>query len=574
VKEPGPVEASRAEAADRPAWLTPVLGVSVVALAASMLWLALNPAPHNGGDNAGYLTLAHSLLESGDYVDRWHVSEPAHTKYPPLYPLVLAGAMALGAGTWGAFKVLSLIFVVASAAVVYLWVAERRSPWGAAAVALMIAISPAFVWASSWILSDPLFVFLTLFALWALERGEARREGEEARPVWTVLGAAAAILSTFARTAGLPLILAVGLYWAFRRRWRALAGFGIGFAVPSLLWWLRARGVGDVQYVSEFWMVDPYQPELGRAGFGDLVARVWQNAQGYALEHIPAGLTSYPAGFLSVIGLLLFVLASAGWLARSRRKLGVTEIFAPVYLGLILLWPVVWSGDRFALPLYPLVLFFAWEGLDLALGRVGRWAPTLAAAALASVLSIPALQGWSRSVEQAEACRAAVASNGPFACYHSGYLEFVAASRWLGENAVDGAAVFVRKPRIFHVLSGLRSRTYPFTQDAAQFLREAEALGVGYVILDRVDRLGLTYVGSVVSQRPDRFCSLVGFGSETGPRTEVLGLMAEPPAGVSRSGEGATAGIGMCGPEWVTKQPRGLPPYSASALPLLSLPSP
>ena len=61
--------------------------------------------------------------------------------------------------------------------------------------------------------------------------------------------------------------------------------------------------------------------------------------------------------------------------------------------------------------------------------------------------------------------------------------------------------------------------------------------------------------------------------SDCGER-EVLGLMAEPPAGVSRSGEGATAGIGMCGPEWVTKQPRGLPPYSASALPLLSLPSP
>lgn len=551
-----------------------MLGGTVVVLSVGMLWLALSPAPHNGGDNAGYLTLAHSMITDGAYVDRWDPAGAPHTKYPPVYPAVLAGAMLLGASSWISFKILSMLFVVGSAWVVYAWVAERRGPWGAAVLAMMVAISPAFLWASNWILSDPLFVLLTLFALWSLERADRTENRTRARTGWMSVGGAAAVLSTFTRTAGLPLILAVGLHWALRRRWRALTVFGFGFGVPSIAWWLRARSAGDAQYVSEFWMVNPYQPELGRAGVGDLVSRVWDNAQGYALDHIPAGLTTYSPRLLGAIGIVLLGLAVAGWTTRARRKLGVTEIFAPAYLGLILLWPAVWSGDRFALPLYPLVLFYAWEGLDVALGRVRSWMPIVAAAALAAVIVIPSLRGWSRSVEGARACGVAVEANGPFACYQTGFLEFVAASRWLGENAPDGAVSFTRKPRIFHTLSGLRSRTYPFTRDPDAFLDEARELGVRYVILDRVDRLGITYVGSVVSQRPERFCSLVGFGGEGGVRTEILGLLADREEPADAAYPSGSVRIARCGSDMVRETPRRLPPYSASELPLLALPLP
>ena len=59
-------------------------------------------------------------------------------------------------------------------------------------------------------------------------------------------------------------------------------------AVPlALLWWLRSRGQGGVDYVSQFWFVNPYQPELGRIGALGLVDRVLENGSKYIRIHLP-----------------------------------------------------------------------------------------------------------------------------------------------------------------------------------------------------------------------------------------------------------------------------------------------
>ena len=547
----------------RPVWLRPVLAGTVGLVCLLMLWMALFPAPHNGGDNAGYLTLAHSLTSQGAYLDLWQAGSPPHTQYPPLYPLVLAAMMAVGFSSWTAFKAFSLLCVAATAVVTYAWVSERRSPWGAAVLALVVALGPAFLWASNWILSDPLFVLLTVTALWAFER--AGTKAEDTR--WIVVGCAAAVLATFTRTAGLPLVLAVGGALLLARRLRLLAAFGLAFLVPQLLWWLRSRATGNAAYVSEFWMVDPYDPSRGTAGIADLASRMMENASGYALQHIPAGLAPHGPGALRVLGLGLLVLAMAGWVRAVRRRVGLAELFAPLYAGLILLWPAVWSGDRFALPLYPVLLYFAWGGLEFALARFHERAPSFAAAALAAVLLVPSLGGWSQATERASACGSVVASSGPFACYGGGFQEFVLASRWLGENAPDGARAFTRKPRIFYTLSGLSGDTYPFTTDPEVFFSRAEEAGIRYVILDRIDRLGYGYVAEVVRARPGRFCTLGGVGEEA-PRTEILGLL---PDGGEPVGDGGIAG---CPASMLRDTPRALPPYGSQSVPLLSFATP
>ncbi|MFW5905123.1 MAG: hypothetical protein ACOCUZ_02790, partial [bacterium] len=81
--------------------------------------------PHTGGDNAGYLGLAYSLLERGAYLDLYLPGEPIHTKYPPGFPLLLAGARILGAETWVAFK--AVVAVSATLAVAGRSSAPRNS---------------------------------------------------------------------------------------------------------------------------------------------------------------------------------------------------------------------------------------------------------------------------------------------------------------------------------------------------------------------------------------------------------------------------------------------------------------
>lgn len=565
--------------------------VLFLAVAALYLGVALPlfiPAPHTGGDNAGYLSLAVSLLERGDYVELWDPAEPPHTKYPPVFPLLLAGAMLLGARSWVAFKALSVV-AVGGAVLLSLALARRRlGTVGGLAVALLLVLSDAFLWASAWILSEPLFLVLSLGAVVALEAGVRGRSGEgeseggeedgtprDRRPLPPAAalfaGCTLAILAYFTRSAGLPLVAAVGAWLLLRKAWRPALAFAVAFGVPAFLWMLRGRSSRAEGYLSEFWMVDPYQPELGRVGLGGLAARAVDNLVLYGTEYIPRGLTPVGGGWIPILGVGLLLLAAAGWARAVRRGLGPAELFVPLYAVLILLWPAVWSGDRFALPLYPFLLIYAADVVRAAALRVGgRGGMAVGAAAVLSV-ALPAVSGWWQGVPSSTGCRAVVKHEGPFGCYQQPVREWAESARWSASALPQEAVVFSRKPRLFYVVSGgIRSLTFPFSDDPDLFFREAERSGVEYLLVDRLDSLAPLYLVPVISARPERFCALAGWGNPEGVRTELLGILpdgegVEAPEGA----EEGTVTIRRCPPEYVADALRPEIPFTSMEVPLL-----
>ena len=75
---------------------------------------AFNPAPHNGGDNAAYVTLAYSLAQHGTYTDLYDPAGLPHTKYPPVFPGLLVVLLLLGARTWTALKAVTALSTIAA----------------------------------------------------------------------------------------------------------------------------------------------------------------------------------------------------------------------------------------------------------------------------------------------------------------------------------------------------------------------------------------------------------------------------------------------------------------------------
>ncbi|HIF23181.1 MAG TPA: hypothetical protein EYQ27_15085 [Gemmatimonadetes bacterium] len=519
----------------RSRWLA--LGISVF-LSTVLVIAAFNPAPHNGGDNAAYVTLAYSLVQHGTYTDLYDPAELPHTKYPPVFPGLLAALLLLGARTWTALKAVTAISTVATVGFTFLWAERRLGAWPALGVAALLAISSAVVYHSHWILSDPLFVAFTMAALWALEGADE----DEAGWWWTVGGVAAVGLAYFTRSAGLPLLVALFVWFGLRKRWRSLGLSSVAVGVPALLWWLRGRGEGVGDYGAEFWMVDPYQPGLGTVGIAGLVGRAVDNAWAYTTGHGPGGILGGSGGGVAAFGMLLTVAALYGWFRSSRERIGVGEIFLPLYAGLILLWPEVWSGDRFALPLYPLFFLFAALTLRDVVSKIGEWVGSLGRSALVvaaiSAVLLPSGRTWLNSVQQASSCADATRPGGAWACYGSGVVDFAAAAEWMHESLPDGAAVLTRKPRLFYVLSGIPSRVFPFDDDPAVLLADADRLGARYVLLDRWDGLAGSYVGGALQRYPQAFCSVRNFGTPDAP-TYLLGVL--PP---SERGVGAGAGTG------------------------------
>lgn len=537
----------------------PVLLLAVVVMASAVaVGAAFVPAPHNGGDNAGYVSLAYSMLEHGAYQDLYDPASLPHTKYPPVFPALLAFLMLLGVRTWAGFKLVAAVSTVGASAFTYLWARRRVGATWAAGAALAVAFSSAVVYYSHWVLSDPTFLAFTMASLWAL--GEADEEGAHAG--WLVGGVAAAGLAYFTRSAGLPLLVAVLVWLGMRRRWKALGFSAVALGIPALLWWLRARSVGDVQYVSEFWLVDPYNPGLGTVGVGGLMIRVVTNTGGYIGSHIPGGIVGAQGALVTVLGVVLTGLAVVGWWLGTRRRPGTTELFFPLYAGLILLWPVVWSGDRFALPLIPLMVVLGAAALQkgLGTGTRGRGVALLGLA----VLLLPAAKAWTASAEEASACAAVVRQAGPFACYGPRMTQFVEAAAWSGDNLPAGSAVMSRKPRIFYALSGVPSRTFPFDTDPAVHFSEADGVEARYVLLDQVDGLAGRYVGGAVQQQPGAFCHVQSFEGQ-GSASQLLGLL---PAGQRDSSalliEEGGVRIAACPGDYVDGGQRGRS-YSSSS---------
>ncbi|TVP42259.1 MAG: hypothetical protein EA350_16550 [Gemmatimonadales bacterium] len=533
-----------------------------------VLWAVHLPAPHSGGDNAAYLSLASSLAAGTGYTELWDPFEPPHAKYPPAYPLLLALLMAAGASTWGAFKLLSAVLVATAGLLVFAWAGARRGPAFGAGVAIATVLATGWVEASRWILSEPLFLVAVFLALWSADRAglwlrvrfpaePPARTDSSREAIWLAVAAGAALLTLFTRTAGLPLLLGLLVMLAWGRRWRALGSAVAVAALPVLLWILRGRAAGEGAYQDEFWLANPYDPGLGTIGVAGLAGRAWTNLEFYVTSVLGGEWwgSSLPPGPVAFLGVVILTLGLVGWGRRVvRGQGGLAELFLPLYGGLVLVWPEVWSGDRFVLPLYPLLLFWGAEavcaGLDgLRARTTGRLLPPWAAWALGVpallLLLLPAAPGLLGRAEQAAACREWGLAD-PFACHGPPFQRFRDAAAWAGANLPGDAVVINRKPRIFHALGGTPGRVFPFFDDPDRLLDQAGELGARYLLVDRVDGISPRYLPGILRSRPEAFCWIRNWGEDA----ILLGIVGPDAPASSPRGIDETGAFVDCGEAW------------------------
>lgn len=493
-------------------WL---VGAALVGLHLFLAFLVFDPTPHTGGDNAAYIALGRSILERGEYVELYDPALRPHTQYPPVFPGVLAVAMLLGISSWIGFKAIIVAASALAVGFVYLWTL-RRSGFGAAlAVGMILAAGPGILDLSHWVLSDVPFWALTAVALWGFERVEPERRAG------FIVALSATVLAYFTRSAGLPLIAAAGIWLTYQRRWRGLAVFAAILLPLALAWTLRDRAHGGIDYVNQFWLVNPYLPELGTIGPLDLLGRILDNARRYATVHLPVLAFGRTGPLPILVAAALAVAGFVGWGLRLRRP-GVAECFFPLYIGLILVWPAVWAGERFLLPAYPLLLAYAADAVVRGIGQVGPMARRgigIGLVGAVMVLSVPAL---SEGVQVGSYCRGAYRAGDRYPCLMPQWKGFYELADWAGRVLPDDAVVISRKPRLFYALSGLRGRIYPLSTDADQFFALVDEIGARYVVMDEVDRLSYRYLGQIIGQRPGAFCFLNGV---SGGLPVLLGIL-------------------------------------------------
>lgn len=505
--------------------------------------LAFDPVPHTGGDNTAYLALARSLLAHGGYLELWEPGQPPHTQYPPGFPAILAVAWAVGLQNWVTLKLMMLGFSAAAVGLSYLWMRERTTATAAAGLAFLLAVSPGLAGENQWVLSDIPFWAVTMGALLALARGRHR---------WGI-GLAFAALAL--RTAGLPLLLAILGWLALRRRWKhAAVTLGLLVAVIAA-WSLRASTV-EASYVAQFWLDNPYAPEAGRIGLLDLLARMVENVDRYALTITFRTLAGGVGTVGAIGGALLLAAAAVGFargvlgsghaaaepgpepearpgeadrttaVSRLSARIGVVELFAVFYVGMLLAWPEQWASDRFLIPVLPVLLVYAAQGADLLPGERARGAVrTGAMVAVLGLAVTPSLALWTGAAE----CRSAVRRESDvFACLHPAERAFLELAEWSRGRLAAGAVVVSRKPRLWYWHSGYPGRVYPFTRDRDRVLEMAAGMDARYLVLDELGGTAEAYLLPAVLENRYRFCAVYRQEATGGRVATLLGILPAP----------------------------------------------
>ena len=317
-----------------------------------LVWEAVPPGVWH--DDGAYLLLGESLA-NGEGLNYARVSgSPPGAKFPPLYPLVLAGLWKMAPSAVGQGSLASLLNVVFIAVAGGVFVAYLRSlgfrTSGAVAATFLLFVIPD-VWRLSMVpLSEPLFVLALIVALWMGSRFEES-------PTW---GALAVFLVSFAvayhvRTMGLVLAVAVPLalllrgyvVWAVGAAVSALA-----VATPWMLWSGRAAAAipGPLRDT-----LGPYGGWLARqtavadAGYlSDMVLRLVALVGRIAAVLFP-GVSGVTAIIVAIVAVAVMMLGAHRLWRNSR---------SPVLIGAlltVLLWLWPYQEVRLIVPLVPVL---------------------------------------------------------------------------------------------------------------------------------------------------------------------------------------------------------------------------
>lgn len=455
-----------------------------------------------GGDNAGYFILGKSLAEGLGYTDiHFFPSTPAN-HFPPGYPVLLALLMKLGLGLVGMKVVNGLLFLASAWLLLdFFRKTTQRTPLAVVAVLLMILNIHLLRYATI-LMSEVPFLFCSAVVLIAFYKVV-----ESEQPFWknpwfwvTLIGAVAAY---HIRTAGLALVGGILLAFLIYRKWTAFVAWGVGFTLLSLPWFLRGQRLGGSSYLNQLFAKNPYRPEMGPMEWGDWFTRIGANLTRYISKEIPNGLfphfqiTNYQESSeatLWLAGLALVALSALGWWRLQRSKPLVAGYILGSF-GILLLWPDVWFGVRFFLPLIPLFLFLTVVGLDsLMQSAMAKFKLKAPSGWLTLVLILP-LMGTVKQLRDK--------TKEP---YEAKYRNFFELGQFANENLPANAIIANRKPALFYLYANRYVAGIPNEVNYGKVIELFKQQGVTHVVIDQLGYASTSrYLLPVVQAEPEKF---------------------------------------------------------------------
>ena len=471
--------------------------VFLLALAPSAyLAFTLRSMPHLGfyHDDGIYWTCAKSLAQGSGYRISSLPGEPYQTKYPPLYPALLAGIWKLNPDFPSNLPAATLLaWLLLPVYLLAVWLFLRQSGFrGTRELVLILAatLSPVAVVFSFSLMPELLFTALLLVSLLlaerALEPGTSR---------WLpVLAGVCGALAYLTKSAAAPLLLTVPACFLWRRQIRAATLF-LAAMLPAPLawqWWVS-------EHLSRSWdLVTLYYTnylgfQIYNVPWRDLPLVVWHNFDTYLMGIGKLLTFDVPYGSFH-LERVAAVAAIAGAVRLARRTRQCQYPLAALGMSALLL---VWHytpDQRFVFPLYPLLLAGLWTELEN-VGRMLRasWHKPARADRAAALAGAGLLAAFAAFVVFTTAFGLFRFLPSLFEAYRADLAARRPAYAWIAANTPSGASVYAYDDPLLYLYTGRKSVGLPIPPKLQYHDDQAGIDQLVESIPDFANRYGLGY---------------------------------------------------------------------------------
>lgn len=476
-----------------------------------------------GGDNAGYYILGKAISSGQGYSNIDMPGNPPHNHFPPGYPAIL-GVFMLFSQSITFLKIINGLFLLGTSMLMFVLLKRfTDNKLLAFSASILLLFNFHLLSFSTIMMSEVPFLFFSTLAMLLFMNSHSEKPFYKNPNFYALI-----FVSSFAyhiRTAGIALVAGFALYMLIEKQWKMFAAYLLGFAALGVPWFLRGQSLGGSSYLTQLFLKNPYRPENGAMELGDWFSRFGANVTRYVGKEIPNGIfSSLEVGYNEdstshvLAGILIIAVAIFGIIKLPKYKWLLAGYLLGSF-GILLLWPEVWFGVRFLLPLIPFILFLFVFGIyQLVAFLLSKMSISTLPNPLLFLVLILVFLPQVKLLKQAAA--------EPYLDKFNNYFEI---SAYAGQNLPSDAIICTRKPGLSYLFSGLKVSSFLNTSDYNEIFKDFEEKGITHVI---IDQLGYSQTGRylvpAIQDNPEKFTLITQLNN---PETYLLAY--NPKAGYS-----------------------------------------
>ncbi len=440
------------------------------------------------GDNVSYYILSQSIANGDGFTNIHQPQQTAHNHYPPGYPFILAMASTLFNDDIQFLKKVNGFLLLLSVGLIFFIVFDITDNYHLSfIVSLFTILNYHLLRYSVIMMSEIPFLFFSTLVLWLLLKTDFKKA---IKTNYTFFILVLVLAATYhIRSTGLALFGGIALFLLIKKHWSYLIGLVSGFILLALPWFLRSKSLGGSSYAKQLVRKNPYRPELGELELSDWFTRIWENLQRYITREIPSGMFNYistPQYKEEItsqewaVGLVILAVVLFG-LFRLKRFFYILLFYFGASFAILLLWPDVWYGVRFLIPLIPFLLFLFVFGVQQVFVLAANLAKTeklKTATFYLPLVLLVLVPSYKEPLEKLELIGSAD--------YRKSYKNYFELARWVKINAEPDAVTACRKGQLFYLYSGKPTVGYKNTLDAEELVADLAEKGVDYVVIDQL----------------------------------------------------------------------------------------